>query len=156
MAQMGTPVSSPGADVASLQAQINHQQEMSALKDQMEMKQQMALQQAQLQMQGQMMAMQNNAGPTVINNNNNNNNNTAGAAPVIIQMQQQTLFYQDPGCCMKFCCPPCAVFSTYGYCKCPEVLLATALGCFFTVFCWAPSTERRAGAPEGEEDGVEK
>jgi hypothetical protein len=26
MAQMGTPVSSPGADVASLQAQINHQQ----------------------------------------------------------------------------------------------------------------------------------
>ena len=57
--------------------------------------------------------------------------------------------YEDPGCCLKFWCPPCAVFSAQG-CKCPEMLGACCCGCFYTMLCWDP-TAGKGGAPENEE-----
>ena len=61
-------------------------------------------------------------------------------------------YYVDPGCCMKCCCPPCAVGQVYGGCKCPECALAWIFGCWYTLCCWFPATEKRpTGAPECEE-----
>lgn len=95
-------------------------------------------------------AAQASAAPVVVNNNNNNNMQMTSqiapvqAAPVVVQVQGAQ-FYADPGCCMKCCCPVCAVCTTYGTCcKCPQMLLALLLCCSYTLCCWSPSTEQRS------------
>ena len=39
----------------------------------------------------------------------------------------------------KCCCSPCAVYQAQG-CKCPEMWFAMAMGCWYTMLCWDPST----------------
>ena len=46
--------------------------------------------------------------------------------------------YEDPGFFCKFLCAPCAVHQAQG-CKCPEMLLALSMGCYYTMFCWNPT-----------------
>ena len=126
------PVATPVAPVAAVPGGVTTADEIRA--------------QAERQDRLAMIAMtQANAG--AVNNNNNNNN-------IVVNVQgggQQIMYYQDPGCCMKCCCPPCAVYATYGDCRCPQMLFACVFGYFYTLCCWSPATERRMGAPEGEE-----
>mgnify|MGYP004185046597 FL=1 len=72
--------------------------------------------------------------------------------------------YTDPGFFCKCFCAPCAVHQAQG-CKCPELWFAMALGPYYTMCCWDPTTgiknvmmanvtekdEPASGAPSGVE-----
>ena len=100
--QIGQPVASPdsNAQIEALQEQMKRQQELAGMKEQMELKNQLQLQQAQLQMQSQMIAMSNNAAPTIVNNNNNNNTLPVAAVPAGQQFTADQLRGCWFGCCV--------------------------------------------------------
>jgi len=154
MAAYATPPLVALADPAE-QLRIKQEHELKLEQMKLEAKQEDNRRQEQLaaeRMNNQLMLAQTaqtaaskaSAAPVMINNNVSNVVAPVQAtAPVVVQVQGSQ-FYADPGCCMKCCCPVCAVCTTYGTCcKCPHMLLACVFGCAYTMCCWSPSTERR-------------
>jgi hypothetical protein len=46
--------------------------------------------------------------------------------------------YEDPGGCLKCCCPPCAVYKAQGF-EPKACCGACCCGCLYTLFCWDPT-----------------